>query len=810
MADEFVSEKQDKMTENRWAGLAGHAALAQVALAFLSVLLVIISYQFKPSYFVNVGSIGDQPYVAGFNGDEHGSFTYRWTASESRIVLPSAYDGADRTVTIRMSAWRPVGTAAPKVKIISAGQQIASFKVGQEMADYRFSLPAVAAGEGNVEFTLKSPVFSPDGDARKLGVMVDWVRLDPAGGAFGPFSLPPAEILLFALIAAISVQMALIGLIPGTALWFGAAVGFDLLLAVLLAWPRLLVTPYLGWVALALAAGAVVVNAPRLGRWLTSAFSQSKADKASVYVFAGLILALAVFEVVLITNMDYIGHADYADNAVVARNIVLGRGMSVDYVAQFYTPFTANIRHAVDTWPPLQPLLMVPAFLIGGANVVAAKVPNLLLSLALATVVFWAGSRIFDRRAGLAAAGLTAVQPYLVGAVAYPINDLPYTLFVFLFLIFLFMSTEAGRGTWLLEGRLSAGKSRYLGFALTGVWAGLLILAKPTGALIVVASALFALVVLCRRTSLGSAVTRLSVTAGTAFVLVLPWFVRNLLQYHTILYSTESYDAWILKYRTWENIYNIFYGNLPGPGLINGYGFDIVFQTIGDQFTQFLRAFNNGPTFPIVVSLLAIVSVFTMQAKQRRLAWLFALNFAVTAVFVCTYWHYEDRYFLFIIPWLYLFGMSLVFWLHDRLTAEPTTRQGKNWAAGFLVPVVVFVLAWPSVSTVRQDFEVFTSPTAIVGASTWIDSNTPPNAVVMTRNPWEVSFHSERRSVMIPNAEYADIIMTARQYNVTYLQLDHLGDWKMRPALRDLYEGKEVLGFKKVYNSQGILIYRFP
>lgn len=53
-----------------------------------------------------------------------------------------------------------------------------------------------------------------------------------------------------------------------------------------------------------------------------------------------------VFAVIL--RLPYVGHADYADNAVVARNLIAGRGWVVDYVSQFYTIIpttTARKRH---------------------------------------------------------------------------------------------------------------------------------------------------------------------------------------------------------------------------------------------------------------------------------------------------------------------------------------------------------------------------------------------------------------------------------------------------------------------------------
>ena len=42
------------------------------------------------------------------------------------------------------------------------------------------------------------------------------------------------------------------------------------------------------------------------------------------------------YEAYVVAGLPYVGHADYADNAVVARNLLAGRGWVVDYVTQFY------------------------------------------------------------------------------------------------------------------------------------------------------------------------------------------------------------------------------------------------------------------------------------------------------------------------------------------------------------------------------------------------------------------------------------------------------------------------------------------
>jgi mannosyltransferase len=66
-----------------------------------------------------------------------------------------------------------------------------------------------------------------------------------------------------------------------------------------------------------------------------------------------------------------------------------------------------------DGSPPLWYLLLHGWLLVFGATPVSTHVLSLLLGIAAVPVAYWAGREIFDRTAGLAAAGLTATNPFL-------------------------------------------------------------------------------------------------------------------------------------------------------------------------------------------------------------------------------------------------------------------------------------------------------------------------------------------------------------------------------------------------------------
>ena len=156
-----------------------------------------------------------------------------------------------------------------------------------------------------------------------------------------------------------------------------------------------------------------------------------------------LLAGYALFALCVLPQVDWIGHADYADNAVVARNLAAGRGFVVDYVAQFYRDYP-GITHPADTWPLLQPCSSPPFFQLFGAQTWVARLPNLLLLLGLAGAVYAFGSRWWDRRVGLLGAAFTLLHPYFFQTVLYPINDLAFTLLAFVTIGCVWEAVRAG------------------------------------------------------------------------------------------------------------------------------------------------------------------------------------------------------------------------------------------------------------------------------------------------------------------------------------------------------------------------------
>ena len=108
--------------------------------------------------------------------------------------------------------------------------------------------------------------------------------------------------------------------------------------------------------------------------------------------------------------------------------------------------------------------------------------------------------------------------------------------------------------------------------------------------------------------------------------------------------------------------------------------------------------------------------------------------------------------------------------------------------------------------TVYDDYQDGKFPYGNKGASwmrtgRWIKDNLP-GSITMFREPAQLHFYSEEKTIQVPLAELDQIITVMKYYGVTHI----IPKVNMRPALRPLVEGK-IPGFKLIYD-QGLEIYQ--
>ncbi len=596
------------------------------------------------------------------------------------------------------------------------------------------------------------------------------------------------------------------------------------------------------------------------------------------------------YEAVIVARLPYVGHADYADNAVVARNIVAGRGWVVDYITQFYQLYAGTTRPQ-ETWPLLQPLWIAPFLAMFGEHAWAVKIPNLLFNALLLLLIFTIGTRLWDRRVGLVAALLTLTSHLFFKLTIYATSDLAFVVFTTA-AVYLMQNAEcrmqnAGNGqqsavssqaqplpTLQRSNVPTFQRSIVLPLLGSGVLTGLMLLQKPASALIATGMGIWLMLRIIQHQGgrlLPAGISwqrprsllqhpllaRMLLWAVPALLIFTPYVVRNLTLFQTPVYSTERYDAWVLGYRgdsseAWEDIYRVYVPALGGAGVpdrswILRWGFD---HTLDKFITQveavrdyllpawkglpqslagkdgqigFLSQNERKNLFSPLGAWLALAGIIAALAARRRLLSLLFLAFAPYTLFLVTYWHAnEERYFLMLIPWLALLSAWVLWAVFDRMRAIGDGR----WAPlGFvLVGLSVYSImqfSWPIIaSKVEHEPDKWAPDLA---AYAWIEQHTPSDAVVMTRNPWQLNWHTSRAAVMIPNTSDYDILMfLARYYDVDYIVFDSLmrvkGDAArvlaplINPPVAQV--GERVDGFKLVYVSpteqNRVLVYALP
>jgi 4-amino-4-deoxy-L-arabinose transferase-like glycosyltransferase len=551
-----------------------------------------------------------------------------------------------------------------------------------------------------------------------------------------------------------------------------------------------------------------------------------------------------------IAEMRYVGHADYADNAVVARNLVAGRGWVVDYVTQFYRLYD-GVTRPQETWPLLQPVWIAPFFALFGPTDWAAKIPNLIFTVALALLIYAVGTRLWDRRVGLTAAVFILTSYLFFRLLIFATSDLAFVVLSFgaIWLLYDFVTKDQRPRA---KGVATPSSASGLWSSLAGRWSlvgsagltGLMLLQKPgSGGLMALGLGLW--LVQCwfldvrgwikrgqGRSNIQYLTTRMApvVLWGViALAILSPFLLRNMVVFGRPYYSTESKDAWVLEYGEWEEIYRVYTteGGLstlgpPDATWVLRWGFDRTLTKLTRQ-VQAIRDYlvPSWPGLPLGVGdtlagrphkdrllfemggWLSLLGVLGALGGRRRLLSLLLAAFVPYALFLIIYWHTnEERYWVALMPWLALLAAGVLWRGYDRVAAIGDGR----WAPLGLVLVVtsVALVVQPSSPDITEKIE--SEPllwAADLDAYAWLRENTPPGTVVMTRGPWQANWHSDRPTLMVPNTvDRETFLRIAQYYEARYLVFDSLQnpDRATRLMINEMVADPE-LGFELVYES---------
>ena len=274
--------------------------------------------------------------------------------------------------------------------------------------------------------------------------------------------------------------------------------------------------------------------------------------KANLHIIILLAAGLAIFVIKynIVRPIKYVGHADASAYAEMADSLIHGRGFQVDYISWYFVKYDPKIVRPEDHWPPLYSLTIAPFFAIMGKSAFAAKLPSLIISCFLLTLVvyFLTYELSGSKYAGLAAGFHVLLYPALFRSSLYSLSDVIFTFVV---------------GAAVLFAMKALDDQKY--FYHAGVFLGLAYYAKGSGLLLIPAYILFYVIA---RFSVKKVITdkKFLISLLIAFMILLPWFIRNYIHFRDPLYSTQRYAAGYGGYVGWEEgTYDLYWGEKPPP-----------------------------------------------------------------------------------------------------------------------------------------------------------------------------------------------------------------------------------------------------
>ena len=538
--------------------------------------------------------------------------------------------------------------------------------------------------------------------------------------------------------------------------------------------------------------------------------------KIDFFLIAVIVIGTAVFafKCRIAYPIKWIGDTDEAAYVEMADNLIHGKGLSNDYIQ--YSYFFSRMKYPDITHPdahyaPLYSLLIAPFFLMLGKSAFAGKIPAMLISSIFLPVFLYLLTKRLSRSriAGFAAALGVIVFPAIFSHSLIPDDDAIFHFIVIASCYFIIKAQD---------------KPKY--YYPAGAFIGLAYYAKGNGLVLIPVYLAFCVIIGGFKALRN---WKMWYCFAVAFLVMLPWFIRNTVHFHNPVFSTQQYAAGYIGYKGWEEGTYTLYWDKEMPSLLTKFrqaGAKEVLDRSLESFGIYLRwsfiGINGSPGaftgVPAIAGLLLFFASCFYYLFRRpsvdnagRVERFFAL------------WHNRD------IHVLWMVELSLMIFL--ALTWQPLSRLAFpivaiNMAIGWTTLYIAAkrIFKWKSEIVASCLIALFLCPVLLISGSriynnyknasfpygeggqsymktgAWIKENLP-GSIMMFREPGQLHFYSEEKGVQVPLAELEDIIKVMKFYKVTHI----IPKVNMRPALKPLVEGK-VPGFKLIY-SGGLEIY---
>jgi hypothetical protein len=484
------------------------------------------------------------------------------------------------------------------------------------------------------------------------------------------------------------------------------------------------------------------------------------------YILAGaaLLAGLAV-RLQLASVAEMPGHGDSAFYYTVAKNIVDGRGIVVDYVVYFFLGLVPLTHYAGDFWNPLAEILLSLPMFVLGTSVFNALLASIAAGVVPAVVGFLAGRR-FARSLmiGVLVGLLTFFTPYEVLVSTLTEAIIFYGAFGSLALYLAY------------KGRTRA---RY--FLLAAMCTGLAHFVRQDGVLLLltlIACVLMAPISWPRRLAWAAA------AVGVHVLMLSPLLVRNVATYGSPLQPGPASTAFMTDYEDFH-AYNkeMSWDTLRAEWGIRG----IItrrLHTASENLGQ-LKLFAH----PLLVFLASLGAVNLALTRERRRDLHVLVPAAVYSLLAYGFYTIVASFsgpgslpksLAVVLPFVCILIVDL---FASRIRSVPLMVAGVVLLAVFLGYRGQQMNYWSTVYY-NGEYQHYAAVKQLVAADSAQRGKDPATAVIMARDVWDVNAGTGLRAVMIPNNDLDTILRVADHYGAEYMLLP-----APRKALEDIYMG---------------------
>lgn len=484
---------------------------------------------------------------------------------------------------------------------------------------------------------------------------------------------------------------------------------------------------------------------------------------------------------------QFIGHADQANIASVARNIAEGKGAVVDSIWLLTGGGVPGNEIPIPEpyWSIYVAGIVGFFFLLFGSSLTTMLVPAAILKIAIGAISAGITLRITNSKLAAFAVAVPLLYHPMMTRSVNGLSDIYLTFFMLsAAIVLVYAILRSSRWLFFLFGLI-------IGIAIGVKPSGLLLLGLLVGYILFYGD--------LKVTTRNSVFVIIGITLG-----LLPLIVHNYQAFGSVISpgSLLAKEAGRVRMLTLSHDIGFFSPeSFPEAQGVSSLGTFIELAKLRLEIA--FMVLKKGLLIPYFFYPFVVLGLFTTIYSIRSLFIYRGANFEklfgyislqmviAGLVLACTV-HWETRYWNFLIPFLVIVSVTSV----ARLTRQKMIRAT-------IFTLIVAGSLWSFVEHLRN-FKPKPIPKLYAQASSIL----PRDAIVFTSDPWEFSFHTRLRSVMLPvTSSDSALLSLSERYGVGYIAI--VKQKVRHPKYRALVEGDIPDYLEPIQTGQWLTILKF-